>query len=117
MPASLVSGATTLSPLTLSGYSSDQDSGGAIVHTILGRTDPDVTFRPLGLRTGSMVLDFATTETLSNAARTALAKSGAWTLTHSERPTINMRFVTRGVSRPIEADGRWMLTVRYEEIP
>jgi hypothetical protein len=116
MPATFTSGSTTLSPRTLSDYTSDQDGGGAIVHPILGRADPDVTFRPLGMRTGSMTLDFAT-EALSSAARVALARSGAWTLAHTERPTVNMRFIARGVSRPIESNGRWMLTVRYEEIP
>ncbi|WP_270353453.1 hypothetical protein [Microbacterium testaceum] len=115
MPATLISGTTTLNPLALSEYTSDQNTGGAILHTILGRPDPDVTLRPLGLRTGVMTLDF-TTEALSNAARIALARAGGWTLTHTERTSVNMRFIARGVSRPIERDGRWKVTVRYEEI-
>lgn len=115
MPAILTMGATSLAPTALSAYTSDQ-AGGSILHDILGRRDPDVTFRPAGLRSGSFVLDFPT-EALSGSARVALSAAGGWTLTHSERTSINMRFVVRNVSRPLEADGRWMIQVQYEEIP
>lgn len=115
MPAILTLGASTLTPTALSEYTSDQ-AGGAILHEILGRRDPDVTFRPSNLRTGSFVLDFPT-EAASASARVALSAAGGWTLAHSERTSVNMRFIVRNVSRPVESDGRWMLQVQYEEIP
>lgn len=115
MPALITNGTTTVAPLSLSAYSSDQ-AGGAIVHDILGRSTPDVTLRPLEMRTGSLVLDFAT-EALSSDARNALSASSSWTLTHSERTSVNMRFIVRRLSRAIENNGRWMLSVTWEEVP
>jgi hypothetical protein len=114
MPAVLTSGSTTLTPRTLSDYSSE-NAGGSIVHAILGRREPDVTLRPVGLRTGSMTLDFAT-EALANTAHGALTIAAVWTLQHSERATVNMRFIVRRITRTVEADGRWFFTVGWEEI-
>ena len=114
MSAILNNSSTTLTPRALSDYTSDQE-GGAIIHRVLGRREPDVTFRPAELRTGTMVLDFETEEAAA-AAREALSESGAWTLAHSARPSVNMRFIVRRLSAPISGDGRWMVQVSYEEI-
>lgn len=114
MPSILTRGATTVTPIALSDYTSDQE-GGTILHPILGRTNPDVTHRPAGMRTGSFALSFAT-EAASNTARVALAEAGGWQLTSAERPTVNMRFIVRRVSRPILLTGEWQVTVGYEEI-
>lgn len=115
MPAVLANTASTLYPTALSEYSSEQD-GGSIRHEILGRVDPDVTFRPLMLRTGSFTVDF-TTDALASDARKALSVAGAWTLAHSERASVNMRFIVRRLSRVIDGgNGRWSLNVSYEEI-
>lgn len=114
MGATLTSGSTTIAPIAFSDYTSEQE-GGSIRHEILGRTNPDVTLRPAGLRTGSFTLDFAS-ETASSSARTALTAAAAWTLTHTERTSVNMRFIPRRISRPVDAGGRWVVTVSYEEI-
>lgn len=115
MPASLTSGSTTITPRALSGYTSDQE-GGSIRHDILGRSTPDITLRPVGMRSGSFTLDFSS-ESAAATARTALAGASAWTLAHTERTSVNMRFIVRRLSRTLEGDGRWYMTVSYEEMP
>ncbi|MDQ1169592.1 hypothetical protein QE392_001396 [Microbacterium proteolyticum] len=114
MPAQLISGSTKIMPTTLSEYSSDQD-GGTIMHPILGRAAADVTLRPASLRTGSFVLDFRT-EAASESARAALATAVVWTLSHTEQTTLNMRCIVRGVTREVAGNGRWPVSVRFEEV-
>ena len=114
MPHTLTRGSTTLTPLALSEYTSDQD-GGSIFHDIPGRADPDVTLRPAGLRSGMFTLTFAG-ESESNAARVALAAIGVWQLQSTERSSINMRFVVTRISRPIITSGHWGVTVTYREV-
>lgn len=115
MPAQIKSGTTTLSPATLSAYTSTQQ-GGTIAHPILGRAGADFTLRPAGLRTGSFTLDFRTSA-LSESARAALATAVVWTLTHPEQTSLNMRFVVTGLTRDVEGNGRWPVTVTFEETP
>lgn len=115
MPALITNGSKTLTPLALSAYTADQN-GGSIRHDILGRATPDVTLRPLGMRTGSFDLDFIS-DTLANTARVTLTAASSWTLTHSERPSINMRFIVRRLGRVLEGNGRWSISVEWEEVP
>ena len=114
MPAALSNGSTTITPIALSEYMSSQE-GGAILHRILGRREPDVTLRPAELRTGSFTLDFDS-EGAAEDARAALSESGAWTLEHTERPSVNMRFIVRRLSLSLSGNGRWALPVSYEEV-
>lgn len=114
MPATIASAVATLTPLALSDYTADQD-GGSILHDILGRTNPDVTLRPAGMRRGTMTLDFAS-DALAAAARVSLAGAAVWTLTHTERASINMRFIVRRHGRAVAGDGRYAVRVDFEEV-
>ncbi|SDP07292.1 hypothetical protein SAMN04487788_1945 [Microbacterium testaceum StLB037] len=115
MPATIASSVATLTPAALSNYTADQD-GGSILHDILGRTEDDITLRPAGMRKGTMTLDFAT-DALANAARVSLGAAAVWTLTHTERTTVNMRFVVRRHGREVAGDGRYAVRVDFEEVP
>lgn len=114
MPALITSGSLVVAPVALSAYASDQD-GGTIVHRILGG-GVDVTLRPVDLRTGSMSIDFAT-DSAAATARTRLSGANVWTLAHSDRTTVNMRFIVRRLSQVIDGGGRWSLTIGWEEVP
>lgn len=113
MPALLTSGAASIAPLALSDYSADQE-GGSIRHDILGRREPDITLRPVGMRNGDFTLDFPTEPAVAEA-RESLSAAAVWTLVHSERPSVNMRFIVRRLSRAVAADGRWSIRVSFEE--
>ncbi len=52
MATTITAGASVITPLLVEGFEAAR-SGGAIVHTILGRANPDVTLRPAGTRTGA----------------------------------------------------------------
>lgn len=114
MTALITSGATVVEPSALSSYSADQE-GGTIVHPILGG-GRDITLRPVNPRTGSMTLDFPT-EDDGSTARETLSAAKVWTLDHSERPSVGMRFIVRRLSQLIDGGGRWALTVAWEEVP
>lgn len=114
MPALITNGGITVAPAALSEYKSDQE-GGTILHPILGRASADATLRPARLRTGSFVLDFRTSA-LSESARASLSAALVWQLNHSEQTSLNMRFIVRGLAREVMGDGRWPVTVTFEEV-
>lgn len=114
MSAFITSGSLVVEPAAVSNYSADQQ-GGTIVHRILGG-GVDVTLRPVELRTGTMTIDFADAEEASDA-RSTLGGARVWMLAHSERPTVEMRFIVRRLSQVIDGNGRWSLTIGWEEVP
>ena len=89
------------------------------VHTILGRRDPDITFRPAGLRTGTLPLVFESRADAWAAAGT-LVLPQQFTLTDPDVPEINMVFaVPEGDLEPtLDPDTRsvWLLNVPFQEV-
>lgn len=90
-----------------------------IVHTILGRSDPDVTFRPAGLRTGTLSLVFEL-EADAWAAVAALRVPQVLTLTDADVAVVNMSFVVApGELRPTLDDATrsvWIVEVPFQEV-
>lgn len=91
----------------------------SIVHTILGRSDPDVTFRPAGMRTGVLSFVFAARAS-AWAAVAVLRVPQVLTLTDADVPEVNMSFVVApGQLRPTldpETRAVWIVEVPYAEV-
>lgn len=121
MNGTITGGTTPVTPTLIIGLEEDAP-GGAIVHKILGRADPDVTLRPAGTRAGRLELAFAGTnaDAASDAAVASLRSAAVFRLT-ADRSTMNMTFVvpdTGRVSRRIEEATRNAFTVLvdYQEV-
>lgn len=89
----------------------------SIVHTILGRPDPDITIRPTGLRKGTLTLVFETGAAAA-AARAVLAVTQPLTLSNSGVDEVSMPFVVAGgdLGQVLSSGGVWSLEVPYQEI-
>lgn len=111
------SGATLLPELVM-GYSSARE-GGAVIHEILGRADPDVTLRVKATRTGTLSLLFLD-EAQAAEAEAELSGAATFTLnTGGDRPTVDMSFIASGVAaRTLDEDTLtvWVVDVDYREI-
>jgi hypothetical protein len=109
-------GATSpITPTVVDGYESTR-TGGNVVHPIAGRSDPDVTLAPAGLRRGTLrcVFDSATA---SKEAEDAHAAARAFTLT-SDTATVEMYYIVDGeISRVLDASrAGWILSIPFQEI-
>lgn len=113
----LTKGATTITPTIVDGYSTTQ-SARTILHDIIGRSNPDVSFAADSLRSGSLRCMFVL-EADADAARDALAQPGVWTLADAARSSIGMLFVRQG-DMTVELDDEtrelWVLTLGYQEV-
>ncbi|MFD8768458.1 hypothetical protein [Microbacterium oxydans] len=89
----------------------------SIVHTIIGRPDPDITKRPSGLRKGTLKLVFET-GAAAVAARAVLAVTQPLTLSNSGVDEVSMQFVVAGgdLGQVLSSGGVWSLEVPYQEI-
>lgn len=117
MTTTITKGATTVTPITLTGYEATQASGN-ILHPVLGRADMDVSFNPLGLRTGTLTFLF---DTLTHAlqARDLHASSGICVLADSDHASIGMRYVASGdVTLSLDDDSRslWTVAIDFTEV-
>jgi hypothetical protein len=92
-------------------------SGGNIIHTILGRDEPDVTMRPAGLRTGTLVLSFPD-EATQAAARIAHQQPEEFALTVMGRSYLDMTYVLspQGIRSYRTPGGRFVVEVGYQEV-
>ena len=105
----------TITPLAVSEYSVEQEAGN-IVHQVLGRTDPDVTLRPAGLRTGTLTLTFRTAAE-GDDARRQHATGTVFTLTSSDVDVVNMRYVLADKLGTVQGKaGEWIITVGFHEV-
>lgn len=107
-----------ITPAVVNGFESERPAR-SIVHTILGREDPDVTMRPAGLRKGTLTLVFAT-GAAGKAAENAMVLPRVFTLTDPDVPEVNMPFVVAdgGVTLRLDLDTQevWTLEVPYSEV-
>lgn len=76
------------------GYQSDRSST-TVVHTIIGRPNPDFTIRPVGPRTGIYRL-FCTSEATASTLAAFLARPGPFTLTDTATTLANTTFLVTG---------------------
>lgn len=90
-----------------------------LVHDILGRRDSDVTFRPAGMRAGTLPLVFAD-RSAAWAAAGILARGEVFTLTDPDVPEIGMAFVVADGDLQPQLDDEtrdvWLLDVPFREV-
>jgi len=118
MAAQIIHGETIITPRLVLSYESSQESRN-IEHTILGRSDPDITQRPAGTRTGTLELFFLD-EADAEAARVAHTEVGTFSLVWPERPSTEMTYVL-GQGELVrtldpETRARWIVQVPYREV-
>ena len=111
-------GDTIMQPvLVLDGYESRRRVGN-VVHRILGRNDPDITFHPAGLRTGQLQLFFlAAAPAIECESHHAMA--GSFRLVDDDVPDAGMDYVPAegeiGTRRDPQT-GRYIVTVPFQEV-
>lgn len=111
----------SITPDMVLSFQSSREAGN-IVHPILGRANPDVTFRPAMLRTGTLQLGFyaSTAEADSLAAEEAHALGVVFTLASTDRSSIEMSYVVSGgVVRSLvvpSGQGAWTLDIDFQEV-
>jgi hypothetical protein len=111
------SGDIDLVPLVINGYESSRQSGN-LVHPIMGRANPDITFRPAMLRTGTLRLVFLD-ETASKQAEDEHAIARVWQVITPDRLTVEMSYVTNGsIVRTLDDATRdaWIVSIDYQEV-
>lgn len=120
MSVLITHGADTIEPSTVLGYVSGRRPA-TNVHPIVGRANPDVTFRPANLRTGTLELGFVgpTSEADSRAAEELHAAGGVFTLHATGRDSVVMSYVNVDtLERELEPESRdaWIVRVGYQEV-
>lgn len=117
MATTITTGDTTITPTLVTGWEASQDSRN-IIHTIIGRSTPDVTLKPASLRTGTLEMLFENA-TDADEARTVHMDAAVFTLTSSELSQVNMSYVVAGsISSVLEDETRrlWTLAVDFQEV-
>lgn len=108
----------TITPEVVNGFESARETR-TIVHTVLGRPEPDITFRDPGLRSGTLTLVFAT-GAASAAAEANLSIPQVLTLTDPDAPEVAMSFVVAGgmIDARLDLDTQtvWTLAVPFQEV-
>jgi hypothetical protein len=109
----------TFYPTALQNYRASRE-GRTLVHGVLNSAAPDVSFRPFGLRSGSLTFAFDSAAT-AHAFVNAAAMPQTLALAAPEVPGIDMSFVAAGDDLDIEQDDSvstvWYVTVPFQEVP
>lgn len=105
-----------LTPVSMEGWEAKAEAR-SLVHTILGRSDPDITIRPPGLRSGTLTLVFATAAQAQEARWTLLIPQ-VLTLANADVPEVAMTFWVAGgeVSEAIGKAQEWTIRAPFQEI-
>lgn len=117
MATTISSGASSFTPELVLGWNANQTSGN-ILHTIIGRTDPDVTLKAATLRSGTLEFLFLTS-TAATAARAILEAGAAFSITADETWLTGFDFVLSGnLSSVLEDVTRnlWTISADFQEI-
>lgn len=115
---SMTNGAVTVTPVDILGYKSAR-SARTVLHSIIGRSAPDVSFAPASLRRGTLET-FFTSEAAALAAEQAHATPAVWTLIETGVTSIAMRYVVAEgeITRELdEGRRRWTVSIPFQEVP
>lgn len=116
MPTTITDGITTVTPTLVLDYAYDREAR-TIAHTVLDRSDPDVTLRPVGLRTGTLNL-FCADRSTATAVEELHRTPAPLFLASDDEATADMAYVVTGrlgVSWDADND-RWKVTADYAEV-
>lgn len=107
-----------ITPEVIDGFQSSREAR-SIVHTILGRPDPDITYRPASLRKGTLTLVFAT-GAAAIAAEAVLVLPEVFTLSDTDVAQVAMSFVVADgdVVTALDKSTRraWTVTIPFQEV-
>lgn len=108
--------AVTTIPL-VQGYDVARESGN-LVHEILGRTDPDITLKPLKLRSGTLTLFMGSNMADATDLVEQLEELGVQFLQSTEAPLADMYFVLSGSVKLAHDDDTqtFSVTVDFQEV-
>lgn len=108
----------TITPEAVNGYSASREAR-TVVHPILNRSNPDITFRAPGLRKGTLTCVFAV-EADALAAFGVFSTPQVLTLTDPDVPTVGMLFVAADGDLTITLDDKtsvvWLVQVPFQEV-
>jgi len=118
MTTTIASGTLDTTPALIKSWSSTQEARN-VVHTIIGRSDPDITLKPAGKRTGTLEL-FYTTKTAAEEARELFALPLVFLVDSDDETWLDgFRFVTVGsISSVLDSDDftSWHISVDFQEV-
>ncbi len=118
MTTTITNGTTTITPILMDGFEDSAESQ-TLVHRIIGRSDPDVTFRAATMGAGRASFVFGSDAAAALAARDALREPGTWTLADTDRPEVGMSFVVQGqITRTLDPETRdvWLVGFDWEAV-
>jgi hypothetical protein len=89
-----------------------------VFHDILNREDPDLSLRPAGASTGTLVCVFPWDDPAAPAARATMRTASTFDYVDADHPSLNMRF---GVDGPIRfaldsTRAYWLLEIPFREV-
>jgi len=117
MANTISDGIITVTPTIIDGYRASARSNN-IVRQVVGSSEPAVSFRAAGLRTGSLVCIFETSDD-AHDLYALLLEGDQLTFASSDRPEIGMDFVT-GDSVDITLDDStrsvWVVSFDWQEV-
>ena len=111
------SGTLTFTPELVTAWETSQTSRN-VLHTIIGKADPDVTLKPSSTRSGTLEMLFLSASS-ANTARGILANGTIFTISDSETWLNGFDFVMSGtISTVLEDTTRnlWTISADYTEV-
>ena len=117
MPATTITwGTQSVTAELVTGYDSRRDSGN-LLHTVIGRADPDVTLKAAGLRQGTLEV-WCPSHSGALEVEALHAQVGVLHLTDYDQPGLDMFYVVAGPveTRPEIGTTRWLVRVAYAEV-
>ena len=113
----ITSGTLSFSPELITAWATSQDSRN-VIHTIIGRTDPDVTIKPAASRSGTLELLFLSASS-AETARGILANGAIFTISDDETWINGLKFVMSGTIGAVLEDSTrnlWTLSADFTEV-
>ena len=113
MTTTITDGTTTVTPILITGWDTARAARN-VLHEIIERPAMDVTYRPAGLRYGTLEALLPTLEdALTLEALLALARQ--FTLEDTDHPSLNMAFVASGdITVTLDDETRIQATVGWD---
>lgn len=118
MSSTISDGTTTITPAEVDGYDSARPSRN-LVHDIIGTTEPAVTLRGAGLRTGTLSCVMGTDRALATQLEAMLSAPGVFTFATSDVADLGMSFIVAGdLHVQLDDDTRsvWIVAVPFQEV-
>jgi hypothetical protein len=117
LTSSFSDGTNVVTPLVTQGYESTRSSAN-VFNAVIGRSYPDVTLMPAGLRTGTLTSVF-TTEAESARFEALHVGTSVITFMDTDLPSVGMSYVVDGsIRRQLDPESRlyWIASVDFREV-